>query len=96
MVTRIVTEDKDAHAHLNEIWEDACANRGITEASLLEFLEEQRARLNESQELNFKRWKILNEYVHMNPAARGSYDAEVDAVADYIKNRITTFDYLLR
>lgn len=96
MVTRIVTEDKDAHARLNEIWEDACANRGITEASLLEFLEEQRARLNKSQELNFKRWKILNEYVHMNPATRGSYDAEVDAVADYIKNRITTFDYLLR
>ena len=48
--------------------------------------------LNESQELNFKRWPILNSVVHQNPMARGSFQAEVNAVRNYIAERIVWMD----
>lgn len=45
-----------------------------------------------SQELNFKRWPILNTPVHQNPVARGSFRAEVDAVKKYLVDRIAWMD----
>ena len=96
MVTRIVAEDKAAHQRLIELWDEACAKRGIDEASLLDYVARTKAMLSESQQLNFKRWKILNDYVHMNPQALGSYDAEVKTVEDYIKGRIPKLDNLIK
>ena len=52
--------------------------------------------LQEAQELNFKRWKILNQYVHMNFQALGSYDKEVETVKNYISGRLEKFDELAR
>ena len=52
--------------------------------------------LSESQELNFKRWKILDQYIHMNFQALGSYEAEVDFVKQYIDDRLVLFDQLVR
>lgn len=96
MVTRIVTEDKSAHQRLITIWDDACAKRGIDEVSLLKYVAKTKELLYESQQLNFKRWKILDQYVHQNPQALGSYDAEVKTVEDYIKGRITKLDELIK
>lgn len=96
MVTRIVTNDPDAHKRLIAIWNDACVKHGIDEKSLLDYVAETKNLLYESQRLNFKRWKILNEYVHQNPQALGSYDAEVETVENYIKGRITKLDNLIK
>ena len=96
MVTRIVTNDSAAHQRLVAIWDEARAQYGIDEASLLEYVAHTKALLYESQQLNFKRWKILNDYVHMNPQALGSYDAEVKTVENYIKGRITKLDNLIK
>ena len=96
MVTRIVTEDKSAHQRLITIWDDACAKRGIDEVSLLKYVAKTKELLYESQQLNFKRWKILDQYVHQNPQALGSYDAEVKTVENYIKGRITKLDELIK
>jgi hypothetical protein len=95
MVTRIVTNDPAAHQRLIAIWNDACVKHGIDEKSLLDYVAETKNLLYESQRLNFKRWKILNEYVHQNPQALGSYDAEVETVENYIKGRITKLDNLI-
>ena len=52
--------------------------------------------LDESQELNFKRWKILNQHVHMNFQALGSYEAELGTVRNHINTRLNTLDALIR
>ena len=48
--------------------------------------------LNESQELNFIRWPIMNQYVHLKPRIRGSYEAEVENIRSYISKRISWMD----
>lgn len=45
-----------------------------------------------SQELNFKRWPIMNTKVHENPVIHGSYAAEVSNVRNYIRSRIDWLD----
>ena len=94
MVTRIVKDDPAAKARLVEIWETALAEGGLSDLNA--YLDEKAAMLQESQELNFKRWKILDEYVHMNFQALGSYEAEVGTVRTYITERLKTFDQLVR
>ena len=93
MVTRIVKEDPAAKTRLIEIWETALEN-GLSD--LNSDLDQYAELLKESQDLNFKRWKILDSYVHMNFQALGSYEAEVKFVRDYISARLTKFDQLIR
>ena len=93
MVTKIVKEDAAAKARLVELWEEAL-NNGLRD--LNSYLDENAELLRESQDLNFKRWKILNQKVHMNCQALGSYDAEVEYVKGYITKRIEKFDQIVR
>lgn len=92
MVTRIVKNDADAHARLVEIWEEV---KPALE-DLNDYVDETAALLDESQRLNFKRWPILNQYVHQNPQVKGSYAGEVGVVKNYITGRLTRFGELLR
>ena len=94
MVTRIVKEDPQAKQRLIEIWEAACNEGKLTD--LASVAEQNAELLKESQELNFKRWKILNQHVHMNFQALGSYEAEVQTVKTYIDGRLKKFDELAR
>ena len=96
MVTRIVKQDAEAKRRLVEIWNDVRATAGIDAASLAEYVDEMEALLSESAELNFKRWPILNQYVHMNFQALGSYKAEVGTVRNYIKQRVAKLDELIK
>ena len=93
MVTRIVKEDPAAKARLIEIWEAALAN-GLSD--LTADVDAYAELLKESQDLNFKRWKILNQGVHMNCQVLGSHEAEVAYIRDFITQRIEKFDQLLR
>jgi hypothetical protein len=52
--------------------------------------------LNESQQLNLKRWRILDQWVHMNFQALGSYEAELGTVRNHISSRLNTLDQLIR
>ena len=94
VVRNIVTQDPAAKQRLIELWENALSNGNLD--NLNSYVDETAELLNESQELNFRRWKILDSYEHMNPAARGSYEAEVNAVKSYITGRFETFDALIR
>jgi len=91
-VNKIVSFDSRAKTRLQEIWSDARWHHGVTEEVLLAYVDEVAEELNESQRLNFIRWPILSSYVHQNWQASGSYEAEVEIVKDYIKNRIVWFD----
>ena len=58
-------------------------NNYITEAAEL---------LDESQENNFTVWNILSSKVYRELAARGSYEAEVNFLKQYVVNRISYLD----
>ena len=92
MVNRIVKEDPKAKARLLELWEQTKPSL----ENLNDYVDETAALLEESQQLNFVRWPILNQRVHQNPQAKGSYAAEVKVVKDYITGRLTSFDNLVR
>ena len=94
MVTRIVKQDPQARARLIEIWDDVRGEDGL--AGLSEMIDQTAAQLRQSQELNFKRWKILDKIVHMNFQALVSYDAEVETVKTYVTQRVETLDRLIK
>ena len=77
-----------------ELWEEACGEGGLRDLS--EYIDENAELLQQSQELNFRRWDILDKIVHMNFQALGSYDAEVETVKSYVTRRVETLDALLR
>ena len=91
MVNRIVKYDSDSHAKLEQIWDEVKPAL----ADLNDYVDATAALLDESQQLNFKRWPILNSYVHENPQVSGSYEGEVAVVKKYITGRLTKFDQLV-
>ena len=92
MVNRIVKQDPDAKARLLELWEQAKPQL----ASMNDYVTETAALLDESQILNFLRWPILNQRVHQNFQATGSYEGEVNTVKQYITARLSRLDQLIR
>ena len=94
IVLRIVKQDPQAKARLVELW-DAALNEGNLKG-LGSYMEETADLLDESQQLNFKRWKILDQWVHMNYQALGSYEAELGTVRNHINTRLNTLDQLVR
>ncbi len=91
MVNRIVKQDSAAHSRLVELWTASKA----TLQDLNSYVDQTAALLDESQQLNFKRWPILNQRVHQNNSVYGSYQGEVNAVKNYITRRLTRMDELV-
>lgn len=91
-VDRIIISDAGAKARLKELWSIARNSFGLCSDTLVNYVEEQAEILNASQALNFKRWNILNSYVHQNPRVYGSYTGEVNNVINYIQKRFTWMD----
>ena len=94
MTRKIVKEDPQAKQMLAELWTEAYENGSLK--TLPDYLDQTYLLLQESQELNFKRWKILNQQVHMNFQALGSYEAEVQFVKKCIEERLVKFDQYVK
>lgn len=94
MTRKIVKEDPQAKQMLAELWAEAYENGSLK--TLPDYLDQTYLLLQESQELNFKRWKILNQTVHMNFQALGSYEAEVQFVKKCIEERLVKFDQYVK
>ena len=90
-VDNIVVKDAAAKRQLLEIWDEA-RQSGLTEENLLAYIDRWAADLEQSQRLNFLRWPSLNQRVHQNPAARGSFEAEMAVVRTFMKERIAWMD----
>ena len=68
-------------------------DRNVVSADVLKSVVDRYAdEINQSQQLNFTRWNILNQRVHMNFRALGSYRAEVEAMKTFISERVTWMD----
>ena len=90
-VDKIVVSDANAKSQLVEIWDEA-RQGGLTEEYMVAFIDSLENALQQSQELNFLRWPIMNQKVHQNPRVWGSYQAEVENVRTYMKERIAWMD----
>ena len=94
MTRRIIKEDPEAKKLLAQYWNQALEEGDLK--SLPEYLDQTYILLQESQELNFKRWNILNQKVHMNFQALGTYEAEVNFLKNCVKERLEKFDEYVR
>ena len=94
IVNRIIKDDSKARARLIELWASYRTDI-FTERSLIQYIDQTARMLDQSQELNFKRWKILNQKVHQNIQAKGSYEAEVEVVKNYLRERLPKMDALV-
>ena len=74
------------------IWADARSSGRLTPQRVLAFIDSLTQEINQSQQLNFERWDILNSYVHQNPRALGSFAAEVNALRTYVEARFIWMD----
>ena len=90
-VDNIVVYDAAAKAQLLEIW-DEVRQGGLTEEYMTDCIDAWEQTLGLSQELNFIRWPIMNTKVHQNPRTWGSYEAEVQNVRRYMKERFVWMD----
>ena len=91
LADQVAVQDAAGKAQLKDIWGKA-REAGLTEENFLAYIDKQAELLQESQRLNFVRWPIMNEYVHQNPRIWGSYEAEVNNVKRYVKERIAWMD----
>lgn len=91
MVDLLVLENSASQAKLLDIWDQA-RHSNLTEESLVAFIDQLEEELDASQKLNFMRWNIMNTKVHMNPKTWGSYQAEVENVRRFMKERLIWMD----
>ncbi len=91
MVNRLLTDPaflselKATYAHYRD-------SQVLSEEALLAVVDHYASRLDQSQRLNFTRWKIMDQLVHQNPRIHGSYTAEVENVRQFIRSRIAWMD----
>lgn len=94
-VRRIIYDDPQTADDISRIWSLARNEKHLTAEEINEYIDQMAELLEESQQLNFKRWPILNTRVHENPRALGSYSEEVKAVKEYITKRFDKLDQLM-
>ena len=90
-VDNIVINDANAKKQMLDIWDEA-RQSGLNEENLIPFIDRWAEELDQSQQLNFLRWPIMNQLVQKNFKIWGSYQAEVDNVKDFLKERFAWMD----
>ncbi|MBP5714130.1 MAG: CotH kinase family protein [Prevotella sp.] len=94
-VDKIVVNNADAKAQMLDIWDQA-RRGGLTEENMVAYIDSMETVLQASQQLNFIRWPIMNQIVHQNARIWGSYQAEVENVRTFMKERIAWMDKKLK
>ena len=95
LLKRLFTDEAFCDS-LRSLWETVRQERGITEESLIAYIDSTAQELQESQRLNFMRWPILNSFQHMNPRVAGTYEGEVEYLREYIRERIPFLDQMTK
>jgi hypothetical protein len=91
LADKIVVRSLIGQTWLRDIWDKARHDR-INEQHLIAYIDSLEESLQQSQQLNFTRWPIMNTLVHQNPLVAGSYEAEVDNVRRYLSERLLWMD----
>ena len=91
-VSRTIKQDAGTQASILRLWDMARGKGGITEDAICAEIDSIADVIRESATLNFMRWNILNENVHMNPRHAGSFQGEVEWLKEYVRKRIQWMD----
>lgn len=92
MASRIVQYDDNAKNRMTSLWTRARLLNELSYENMCDSIDRYAAELDESQELTFRRWPILNQRVHQNPMVLGSYAAEVEHIKDFLRERFDILD----
>jgi hypothetical protein len=93
LATKILSNEKTLEK-LKEIWKKYIEST-VTKENLVKYINDEVKNIDKSQKLNFIRWDILNTLVLMNPKARGSFEAEVNFLKEYILKRFDITDEIV-
>lgn len=88
-ISRIISSTADLRL---EEWSRARLAGGFTPEHMLALVDSLAKEADDSQRLNFMRWPVLNQRVHQNFQALGSYSKEVDYMKKYVENRFAWLD----
>ncbi len=91
LVSRVLS-DPNAMAQLQATWAQLRRDSLLTAESMAAYVDSLRVLLDGSQRLNFLRWPYLTQQLHCNPRVWGTWDAEVDVVRDYVRERVAWMD----
>ena len=91
LVNRVMS-DPYADNRLKEIWAEIRDEKRITVDDMVHYVDSMEEAMAASARLNFLRWPILNQRVHQNAYALGSYDEEVEMIRNCIRGRVEWFD----
>ncbi len=90
-VSRVLS-DPSVMVRLQELWGQMRRGGRFDAEAVAADVDSLRRQLSESANLNFIRWPYLNQYISLTPAIRGSWDAEVDVVRNYVRDRVAWMD----
>ena len=79
---------------VKDIWIEM-TNTVFTKEIIREFIDEQVEYINESQKLNFMKWDVLSSRQFMEAVCRGTFEAEVDYLKEYVENRFDIFGQIV-
>ena len=90
-----VLSDPSAYAQMQEMWARLRNKGNFEPEDVAADVDSLREELRASANLNFIRWPYLNQWLSLNPAVPGSWDAEVDRVRDFVYDRVAWMDQML-
>ncbi len=93
-VSRVLS-DPSALAQMQEMWAKLRRSGKFEPADVAADVDSLRNEIRASATLNFYRWPYLNQWLSLNPAVPGSWEAEVDRVRDFVYNRVAWMDAML-
>ena len=80
---------------VKETWNEM-TNTVFTKKVILDFIDETSKYINESQRLNFIKWDVLKTRQFMEARCRGSFQAEVDYLKEFVAERFDVFGEIVK
>lgn len=93
-VSRVLS-DPSSFARLREMWAKLRRSGAFEPSRLAAEVDSLRREIRASANLNFIRWPYLNQWLSLNPAVPGSWEAEVDRVRNFVSDRVAWMDEML-
>ncbi len=90
-----VLAEPSLFAQLQAMWARLRLKGNFEPNDLAADVDSLREEVRASARLNFFRWPYLNQWLSLNPAVPGSWEAEVDRVRNFVRDRVAWMDQML-
>ena len=90
-----VLSDPSVFVELQQMWAKLRKKGAFEPEDVAADVDSLRREIRASANLNFIRWPYLNQWISLNPAVPGSWEAEVDRVRDFVHDRVDWMDAML-